>query len=181
MHETASIDNFKNEVEGYKYVLIAAHGYYNRKQPELSGILFSPPNNEKQKRLVSETGKLQRNLGLNNLLPNENIFYTSDAYNLKLNADLVVLSCCESGLGEMVNGEGMLGINRGFLYAGAKNIIFTLFKVYDDVSSELTQSLFKYILAGKNYSESLRLTKLELINEKEMEPMCWAGFVLIGV
>ncbi len=160
LHEQATKTNFEAAVKGKKYVLIAAHGFYNKNQPELSGIIFSPENVEESE---------------------EAVLYVNDAYHLDLKqTDLVVLSACESGIGKLAKGEGMMAVNRGFLYSGANNVIFTLFKVYDEQSSQLTQALFRYILEGKMYSQALRLAKLELIQSGQMDPKAWAGFVMIG-
>ena len=160
LHEQATKSNFEAAIKGKKYVLIAAHGFYNKEQPDLSGIIFSPNDSEKSEDVV---------------------LYVDDAYHLDLKqTDLVVLSACESGIGKLAKGEGMIAVNRGFLYSGAKNVIFTLFKVYDRQSSELTQALFRYILAGSNYAQALRLAKLELIRESDADPKAWAGFVMIG-
>ncbi len=160
LHEQATKNNFEEAVKGKKYVLIAAHGFYNKAQPELSGIIFSPENEEENE---------------------EAVLYVNDAYHLDLKqTDLVVLSACESGIGKLAKGEGMMAVNRGFLYSGANNVIFTLFKVYDEESSQLTQALFWYILEGKSYAQALRLAKLELIKSREVGPKAWAGFVLIG-
>ncbi|MFK7908251.1 MAG: CHAT domain-containing protein, partial [Chitinophagales bacterium] len=109
------------------------------------------------------------------------ILSMEETYHLNLSkTDLVVLSSCESGIGELAKGEGMMAVNRGFLYAGAKNVVSTLFKVYDKPSSLLTQYLFEGILEGKGYSESLRLAKLRLLKVEEVDVKSWCGFVLIG-
>ncbi|MBK9460655.1 MAG: CHAT domain-containing protein [Sphingobacteriales bacterium] len=107
LHQDASEENFKKHSAQYKYLHIAAHGVLNKKHPELSGILLAPQDDANS----TEDGML----------------YIAETYHLELRADLVVLSCCESGIGQMIRGEGMMAINRGFLYAGAKNIIYTLF------------------------------------------------------
>ncbi len=157
-HTDASKEQFFKQVQDYQYILISAHGIRNDQQPELSGIIFSPNEDS-----------------------NEEVMYLSDAYHLQLNADLVVLSCCESGVGKLAKGEGMMAMNRGFLYAGAKNIIFTLFKVYDKASSELTQVLFEGIVEHHlPYSKALQRAKLKLIQKKGFTPKAWAGYVLIG-
>ena len=166
LHQEATIENFRESIGKYKYILIAAHGVYNSDEPDLSGILFSPTTK-------ATSNKQQSNL-------KETILHLADAYNLKINADLLVLSCCESGIGEIHKGEGIMGINRGFLFAGSQQVICTLFKVYDDASSQLTKRLFFHILAGNNHATALRKAKLDLIQEKGVDPMCWAGFVLIG-
>ncbi len=73
-----------------------------------------------------------------------------------------------------------MAVNRGFLYAGAKNVVSTLFKVYDKPSSLLTQYLFELILEGENYAAALRKAKLKLLEQKNVDPKSWSGFVLIG-
>ena len=99
---------------------------------------------------------------------------------IPMNADLVVLSSCESGIGELHKGEGMMAVNRGFLASGAKNVVSTLFKVNDRASSELTTLLFGYILEGKGFGEALQQTKLELLEKEGTNPKSWSGFVLFG-
>ena len=103
-----------------------------------------------------------------------------ETYHLDLQADLVVLSSCESGIGKLVQGEGMMAVNRGFLYAGANQVISTLFKVYDKPSSLLTQYLFEAILEGESYTSALRQAKLRLLEEEKVDVKSWCGFVLIG-
>lgn len=160
LHQKATKTQFIAASKNKKFILIAAHGIYNSEHPELSGIIFSPEKNALQESAI---------------------LYTNDAYHLELNADLVVLSSCESGIGALEVGEGMMAINRGFLYAGARNVIFTLFKIYDEQSSQLTQLFFEAILEGLNYAEALRRAKLQLIEQKDIDPSAWTGFVLIGV
>ena len=166
LHQEATKQHFIQTLKHKKYLLIAAHGIYNPEYPELSGIIFSPDNESNVEKAI---------------------LYTNEAYQLQLQADLVVLSSCESGIGTLAVGEGMMAINRGFLYAGAKNVIFTLFKIYDEQSSQLTQLLFEAILEDssqkiedKNYAEALRWAKLQLIQQENIDPSAWAGFVLIG-
>ncbi len=159
LHSESTKSNFEEFIQNQKYILIAAHGIHNKEQADLSGIIFSP----REDQTIEEA-----------------ILYVGDAYHLKLDADLVVLSSCESGIGKLAKGEGMMAINRGFLYAGASNMIFTLFKVYDQQSSLLTQYLFEAILEGKTYAQSLQWAKLQLIKQKNSDPKAWSGFVLIG-
>ena len=160
-HGTASKTNFLKYLGNHKYVHVAAHGLLNKTEPNLSGIIFHPEKGETFKENA--------------------VFHISDAYHLDLKTDLMVLSSCESGIGNLVKGEGMMTINRGFLYAGVSNIVFTLFKVYDRPSFELTQIFYQDIVAGKNYAQALRKAKLHLIEQKKSTPLSWAGFVLIGI
>ncbi len=182
LHESASIDNFKEKVKQYKYVLIAAHADYQQDKPELSGIIFSPP--ETLPISESDTNKTEADKIMEELFASpkakDTTLSLADVYHLQLNADLVVLSCCETGIGQQFKGEGMMGINRGFLYSGAKNIVYTLFKVYDKVSGELTTQLFHHILAGHSYVKALRLAKLDLLKREDIDPRCWAGYVLLS-
>ncbi len=159
-HFEASKSQFLTNIADQKYIHIAAHGLVNTEQMALSGILLSP---EKATDNL-ETGML----------------YIGESYNLQLSADLVVLSCCESGIGKLASGEGMMAINRGFLYAGAKNVIFTLFKVYDEESALLTQFLYEGILEGLSVAKALGRAKRRLIEGKEVMPILWSGYVLIG-
>jgi len=163
-YKEASKSNLQKLVKGYKYVLISTHGFVNKSQPSLSGLYLSKSDFVKSEEGEKSTSKL----------------YLSDAYQLSLTADLVVLSSCESGIGEVLKGEGMIALNRGFLYAGASNVIYSLFKVPQDSTSELVQALFHHILHQKcSYSQALRLAKLQLI-EAGGELRDWAGFALLG-
>jgi CHAT domain-containing protein len=153
----ASEENFKKIVSKYKYIHIASHSIINESKPKLSAIIFSQP---------TDTVDIE-----------DGILYADDIYNLYLNADLVVLSSCESGIGKLVRGEGMMALTRGFLYAGVSNIIVSLWKVHDRHTKELMVELYKNILAGKSYSQSLREVKLKMLDKG---PKVWSSFVLVG-
>ncbi len=169
LHTKASVDRFQKEAIRHKYVHVSAHSFPHPKEANLSGIVFSP--NVDDATAANNSNEQETDA----------IFYLQDAYLLNLQADLVVLSCCETGIGQLAKGEGMLAMNRGFLAAGAKNVIYTLFKVYDEVSSVLTKKLFQYILEGKPYAVALRLAKLDMLEGETAMPKFWAGYVLIGV
>lgn len=161
-YSDAKEDSFKVNVKDYKIVHIASHSFMNEEQPAVSGVIFAQPNDS----TFDEDG----------------ILYSGETYNLNLNADLVVLSSCESGLGKLFKGEGMMALTRGFLYSGTSNIIFSLWKIPDKHTSELMVEFYKQMISGKTYSESLRQAKLKLIgNEITARPRSWAGFLLIGV
>ena len=174
LHTEATLQHLEKHISHFRYVLLSTHADYDDQKPDLTGIICSPfsettTSKEQDKDLLDEFD-----------LTDQYVLYMPDVYHLQLNADLVVLSCCESGIGKMEEGEGMMALNRGFLYAGAKNVIYTLFKVYDKQSSKLTHHLFKGIVAqGLPYNEALRQAKLQLI-DKGYFPVHWAGFVLLG-
>jgi len=109
--------------------------------------------------------------------------YCGEIYNLTMNADLVVLSACETGLGKISTGEGVIGLSRALVYAGAKNIIVSFWKVADESTAELMVDFYKIHLQdkSKSFSESLQRAKLDLMkNGKYASPYYWAPFVLIG-
>ncbi|MEW5800108.1 MAG: CHAT domain-containing tetratricopeptide repeat protein [Bacteroidota bacterium] len=161
LHTSATETNFKLFSSRYDVVHVATHGFMNEKNPKLSAVLFSQP----QEPTATDDG----------------ILYLNETYALDLKADLVVLSSCESGLGTLVQGEGMMALTRGLFYAGAKNIVFSLWKVSDKQTYLLMDEFYKQMLTGKSYSSSLRQAKLKMIASQESAfPSKWSGFVLIG-
>ena len=113
----------------------------------------------------------------------DNKLYAYEVYNLKLNAQMAVLSSCSSGFGKMQKGEGMMSLARGFIYAGCPSIIMTLWQVADQSSSELMTSFYKYLKKGKSKQEAMRLAKIEYLESADditSNPYFWSGFVVLG-
>lgn len=113
----------------------------------------------------------------------DNVLYMGELYNLQINADLVTFSACETGLGKIIEGEGVVGLTRALTYAGARNILVSLWKVNDASTSELMLSFYKALLQKnqKEISSALRDAKLAMIKgEKFSDPYYWAPFVLLG-
>ena len=160
-HLDATEDIFKRKIKDYRIIHIATHSFINESHPELSSVLFARPGNSSD----AEDG----------------ILYAGETYNLDLNADLVVLSSCESGLGKLIRGEGMMSLTRGFLYSGAANIIFSLWKIPDKQTSELMINFYREMLSGRDYGKALRNAKLKIIaNPITARPRTWASFIMIG-
>lgn len=161
LNDEASEENFKARIGTYSCVHIATHGYFNEEHPQLSMILFSPPRSM----ATAEDG----------------VLYAGETYNLRLNVDLLVLSCCESGLGRLVKGEGLIAMTRGFLYSGARNIVVSLWKVYDKHTNDLMREFYRQLLDGASLPSSLRQAKLKMIkNQTTAFPSKWSGFILVG-
>ncbi len=170
LYKKANKTNFIQQATQAKFILIAAHGLVNDELPDLSGLVFHPTK--------TTTARTKTKTSTSSI--EDSILSMKEAYLLHLQADLVVLSSCESGIGQLAKGEGMMAMNRGFLYSGASNVIFTLFKVYDKPSSELIHLLFKYILEGQSYASALRNAKLAFVQKNLADPKLWTAYVLLG-
>jgi CHAT domain-containing protein len=146
----------------YRIVHFATHGLLNSRHPELSGIVLS---------LVDEKGERQ-----------DGFLRLGDLYNLKLGAELVVLSACQTALGKQVKGEGLVGLTRGFFYAGAPRVIASLWSVRDEATAALMTRFYSTLLRdGKSPAAALRAAQVSLWKEPRWSaPYYWAGFILQG-
>jgi CHAT domain-containing protein/tetratricopeptide (TPR) repeat protein len=149
-------------LEGYRIIHIATHGLLNTENPELSGVILS---------LVDERGNSR-----------EGFLRLHDIYNLTLSADLVVLSACRTGLGKDVRGEGVVGLSSGFMYAGAKGVVASLWKVDDEATADLMGHFYAAMLKeGLPPGAALRKAKLEMWRQDRWRPpFYWAAFVIQG-
>ena len=155
---------FKQVVQDKTIIHIATHSIIHEDEPELSGLLFYPDNG------MDEKGS--GNSGL--LLMNE-------IFNLKIKADLVILSACGTGSGKITRSEGILALNRAFYCAGASNIIYTLWNITDAHTKDFMTTFFDGVISGQSFSAALRNTKLQMIHHPETSlPKLWAGYVLLG-
>ena len=146
----------------YRIVHFATHGLLNSAQPELSGLVFS---------LLDESGK-----------PQDGFLRLHEIFNLKLSADLVVLSACQTGLGKEIKGEGLIGLTRGFMYAGAPRVVASLWQVDDLATAELMKRFYRGMLKdGLRPAAALRAAQLEMAKQKRWAaPYFWAAFTLQG-
>ncbi len=107
--------------------------------------------------------------------------FTGDIYSLKFDADLVVLSACETGLGKLSKGEGIIGLTRAIIYSGANNMVVSLWSVADNSTSQLMIDFYSNMLNGQDYSTALANAKRKMIKDgANSQPYYWAPFVLIG-
>ncbi len=98
---------------------------------------------------------------------------------MKNKANLVVLSACNSGVGALAEGEGVLSLPRGFIYAGVPNVMASLWKIHDKKTKDLMVSFYEHLVAGESYPRALQLAKLDCI-KKGFLPVDRAGFIFIG-
>jgi CHAT domain-containing protein len=146
-------------LKDYGFVHFATHGIVDQLDPELSRIFLQSS--------AGEDGDL----------------FAGEIYNLELNARLVTLSACQTGMGKIVKGEGVIGLSRALMYAGAEKMIVSFWNVADESTALLMKDFYRNLLEnpGTDYSENLRQAKLTLLeNEKYSAPFYWAPFVLIG-
>ena len=107
----------------------------------------------------------------------------SEVMRLKLNADLVTLSACRTGLGQLLSGEGIIGLTRAFLYAGSESVVVSLWNVNDIATASLMKVFYKKLQQGLRKDDALRQAKLELLRGPQQawrHPYYWAPFVLVG-
>jgi CHAT domain-containing protein len=153
---------FGGELARHRIVHFATHGVIDSETPQLSGLVLS---------LVDEEGRAQEGfLGLD------------DIYNLDLHYDLVVLSGCETALGREMRGEGLVGLTRGFLYAGAARVLASLWQVQDRPATELMVRFYRAMLQDRlPPAAALRAAQLSLSRERRwQDPFYWGAFVLQG-
>jgi CHAT domain-containing protein/Tfp pilus assembly protein PilF len=150
------------DLSNYRILHFATHGLLNSEHPELSGLVLS---------LVDPAGK-----------PQDGFLRLHDIYDLRLRADLVVLSACQTGLGKQIRGEGLVGLTRGFMYAGAPRVIASLWQVNDAATAELMKHFYRGLLKENlRPAAALRAAQLELMKQKRWaSPYYWAPFVLQG-
>jgi CHAT domain-containing protein/Tfp pilus assembly protein PilF len=153
---------FGGELGRHRIVHFATHGVIDAETPELSGLVLS---------LVDEEGK-----------PQEGFLGLDDIYNLDLHADLVVLSGCETALGREMRGEGLVGLTRGFLYAGAARVLASLWQIQDRPATELMVRFYRALLQDRlPPAAALRAAQLSLLRERRWrDPFYWGAFVLQG-
>jgi CHAT domain-containing protein len=146
----------------YRIVHFATHAVLDNQRPELSGVVLS---------LFDRAGR-----------PRDGFIRLHDVYGLTLNADLAVLSGCQTALGRELPGEGLLGLTRGFMSAGVRAVVASLWPVDDESTSELMARFYRGLLQeGRRPADALRHAQLEMSTTRRWgHPFHWAGFVLQG-
>jgi CHAT domain-containing protein len=151
-----------SDIEQYRIVHFATHAILDNDHPELSGIILS---------LFDADGR-----------PQDGFLRLHDIYNLNMPADLVVLSACSTALGKAVTGEGMVGLVRGFMYAGSRRVLASLWNVDDEATSELMRRFYSHLFQEDlSPSAALRAAQRDMRTDKRWShPRYWAAFVVQG-
>jgi len=159
--QEASKDNFMEKFNSFQILHFAMHGLVNNENPLYSQLVFTPQSDSTYEHLLN----------------------AADLYNMKLNADLAVLSACNTGYGEIKRGEGVMSLSRAFTYAGCPSLIMSLWSVPDVQTSKLMLKFFQNIKEGKRKDVALQEAKLDYLQnstEKTAHPLYWAGFIPNG-
>ena len=142
----------------YKVLHFATHGLLDERIPMRSALVLSLDQD-----------------------PQEDGFYqVREIYNTKLSADLVVLSACQTGKGQLEKGEGVSGLSRAFLYAGAQSVLVSLWNINDRATAEFMEHFYTYLSRGESKEKALQSAKKRMLKSKYAHPFYWAAFVLIG-
>jgi CHAT domain-containing protein len=158
----ANEDNLgARDISKYRIIHVATHGLLNAERPQFTGVVLSLVGNKTHDGFVR----------------------TDEVFNLHLGSPLVMLSACETGLGKEKRGEGVMGLTRAFMYAGAPTVGVSLWSVADKSTADLMTDFYKRLLTseGTTSSSALRGAQLAMISGKKYSaPFFWAPFVLVG-
>ena len=163
-HASATEKAFKEQAGSLSVIHIATHSVIDDKHPENSGLIFYPYKNP-----------------VNSGLSEDGVLYHDEIVNLRLNADLVVLSACASGKGRITKTEGVLALTRAFEVAGASAILYAAWNISDRQTQVMMTEFYNHLTQGKSYAGALRAAKLKMIAQPATAiPYLWAGFMLLG-
>ncbi|MEO8027065.1 MAG: CHAT domain-containing tetratricopeptide repeat protein [Bryobacteraceae bacterium] len=149
------------DISSVRFLHLAAHGYVDEDQPAHSGIVLSQ---------ATESGE-------------DGVLRVPEIMRLRLRADMVTLSACQTALGRVVGGEGVMGLSRAFLFAGAQSVVVSLWNVNDSATAELMSAFYRNLKNGSSRDEALRQAKLSLLKGSQKlwrHPFYWAPFIFVG-
>lgn len=161
VNNDASLQNFNNKNKDFGIIHLATHAILDDGHPEYSYLAFS-----------------------DNTAETEHLLYVNDLYNLELNSNIVTLSACETGIGQLKKGEGMMSLARGFYFSGTSSIASTLWKVNDATSSNLMNDFYQELSEGKSKHKALQSAKINFLKKNKdnalSHPYYWSGFIISG-
>lgn len=161
-NEKATLKNFITQTSKFNIFHLASHASANDTYPDYSYLAFSEIEGTKE----------------------DHVLYVKDLYDMSLNADMVTLSACQTGIGRLQKGQGMMSLSKGFYYAGAKSLVTTLWKINDKSTVKLMGFFYEGLSKGKSKKEALRDAKLTYLETTEDEllkhPYYWAAFTVSG-
>ncbi len=160
-NESATLNNFISQASDYRFIHLATHASANDAYPDYSYLAFTQ----------------------NDTL-SSNILYVKDLYDAHIPAEMVTLSACQTGIGKLQKGQGMLSLSKGFYYAGAKSLVNTLWKINDRSSIGIMGAFYEELSEGKSKSEALRQAKVKYLKSLDDDylkhPYYWGAFTVSG-
>jgi CHAT domain-containing protein len=151
-------------LDQYRYQVFATHGILDNEVP-----------------YIKEPALVLCQVGVDSKDRDNDGFLTmTEVMNLKLNAEVVALTVCNTGVGKNLTGEGVMGMGRAFQYAGAKSVLISLWSVENESTNLLTEKFFTHLNDGKDKLESLRLARKDIREAGYEHPFFWAPFILVG-
>lgn len=161
LNDAASEKRFRDTMNSFSVIHLAMHGLLNDEEPMISSLIFT------------EIGDSL----------NDNFLHAYEIANMDINAQLVVLSACETGLGELQKGEGVMSLGRSFMYAGTPSLVYSLWKVNDNATNKLMRYFYENLSDGAPIEVCLQYAKRRYLDQAtglEAHPFFWAGFVPLG-
>ncbi len=162
--EQASESRFKEMAGQFSILHFAMHTIIDNSNPMFSKLIFTPSD-------------------LDSINNEDNLLNTYEIFNLELNANMVVLSSCNSGFGNLQKGEGIMSMARGFIFAGCPSLAITLWSIDDEASADLMSFYYQNLAQGMNKSKALQLAKIEFLKSADpirIHPHFWASHILVG-
>jgi len=154
----ATVDLFKEKASNYQVLHLAMHAYTHDVDPMLSGMIFTDTEDD-----------------------TDHILHAYELYNMDIPSQMVVLSACNTGLGQHQKGEGVMSLGRAFRHAGTQNVIMSLWQANDETTSEIMTSFYTHLKEGIPKAEALRNAKLAYLSSGvNVFPHFWGSFVLLG-
>lgn len=161
LYSDATESKVKSISSEAKILHFATHAKIDDEKPMLSKLILRPDNSNNE----------------------DGFLFTYEIYNMKISADLVVLSACNTGTGKLTKSEGIMSLARGFKYAGCPSIILGLWSIDDKSTASIMKNFYTHLIQGESISSSLRHAKIKYISDSISElaaPFYWAGLTQIG-
>ncbi len=183
--QSATELTFKEQAGRHGILHLAMHGFVNQCNPLYSGLVFSQDGSNGQDSVRAPKMQIRSGPYPFEKSPqasrNDGFLHAYEIYAMQLNAELAVLSACNTGVGRLVQGEGIMSLARAFKYAGCPNIVTSLWQADDASTARIMETFYRHLEKGANKDEALQLAKLEYLqSSRRNHPFFWGTFILIG-
>jgi len=171
--ENATEEQFRQHAQEPRVIHLATHGFLNDCDPLYSGLVFSRQSRGTENPAGGQEDSIAENC--------DGFLHAYEIYNLRLNAELAVLSACNTGRGQLAKGEGVISLARAFKYAGCANVLMSLWQADDEATAQIMQNFYRRLQQGLGKDAAIRQAKLDYLDSNpRSHPFFWGAFVLIG-